>query len=48
MKRARKEANPPQISEPDNGLIVVHDEEYGVTMPPNPDQIYAVINVKGQ
>ena len=34
--------------EPMPRLISVHDAEQGVTLPPHPERIFAVVNVKGQ
>lgn len=50
MRRTRKQENPPTISEPDTSgeeCIYVHNPEEGVTLPPHPSKIYAVIDVKG-
>ncbi len=47
-KRERKEQNPPKIMEDnDLGQIYVPSEEQGVSLPQPPDQIFAIMNVKG-
>ena len=49
-KRARKEANPPTIvpDEVDSpGIMYVHDPDQGIELPVHPDQIFAVMMVKG-
>ena len=46
--RERKAQNPPKIAEDNEfGQIYVHSEEQGVNLPQHPDQIFAVMNVKG-
>ena len=50
LRRARQLENPPNTVEPDtsgNECIYVHSPEQGVTLPPHPNKIYAVIDVKG-
>ena len=47
-KRERKAQNPPKIIEDsDLGQMYVHNEDSGVSLPQHPDQIFAVMNVKG-
>ena len=49
-RRARKEANPPVIQEPEasgEGMMYVHNAENGITLPPMPNAIFAVVNIKG-
>ena len=46
--RERKAQNPPKITEAnDLGQIYVHSEDQGVNLPQHPDQIFAVMNIKG-
>mmetsp|Transcript_5492 Transcript_5492/g.9318 ORF Transcript_5492/g.9318 Transcript_5492/m.9318 type:complete len:161 (+) Transcript_5492:342-824(+) len=43
--------NPPKVEPPyenDEGLITVHHPEEGVTLPPHPNQIFAVVCFKGR
>uniref|UniRef100_A0A7S3IKI9 Large ribosomal subunit protein bL21m n=1 Tax=Strombidium inclinatum TaxID=197538 RepID=A0A7S3IKI9_9SPIT len=50
LRRLRKEANPPEIVPPaenPDGVLTVHDAQQGVTLPPHPYKIFAVVNVKG-
>ena len=50
LKRERKKLAPPAIypdEESGEGLVAVHDEARGIVLPPHPDQIYAVVNIKG-
>ena len=28
-------------------MILVHDAELGITLPPNPEKVFAIVNVKG-
>ena len=47
-KRERKLQNPPAIVPPNpRGIVYVHNEEKGVSLPNNPEQIFAVVNIKG-
>lgn len=48
IKKQRKLENP-VVPEPENPepAVYVHNEEEGITLPPNPNQIFAVIRVKG-
>ena len=50
LRRERKLQNPPEVTPPDESgeeCIYVHHPDRGVTLPPHPDKIYAVIDVKG-
>ena len=50
LKRERKKLDPPAIypdEESGEGLVAVHDEARGIVLPPHPDQMYAVVNIKG-
>ena len=50
LKKARKEANPPVVQPPEEsglGSFYVHNTEVGVTLPQHPEQIFAVLRVKG-
>lgn len=50
LRRARLLENPPTVAEADTSgeeCIYVHNPEEGVTLPPHPSKIYAVIDVKG-
>ena len=50
LRRERKKLNPPTIfpdEESGEGLVAVHDEARGIILPPHPDQMYAVVNIKG-
>ena len=33
--------------EPMDRMILVHDAEKGITLPPHPEKVFAIINVKG-
>ena len=42
--------NPPEVQPPvesEEGLMYVHDLEQGVTLPPHPERIFAVVCIKG-
>ena len=30
-----------------NGIVYVHNEKKGISLPNNPDQIFAIVNIKG-
>ena len=47
LKKERKMANPIQVMDPQDRMIMVHDAEKGVTLPPNPEKVFAVLSVKG-
>jgi large subunit ribosomal protein L21 len=50
LRKARKEANPPVIVPPEESgkpTTYIHNIEQGVTLPPHPEQIFAVIKIKG-
>lgn len=47
IKKQRKLLNPVVEKEDQDEILYVHDPEAGIALPPNPEQIFAVVRVKG-
>ena len=45
LKRERKELTPVEQVEEMDEVTYVHNTNYGVRMPPSPDQIFAVVRI---
>lgn len=43
----RRLQNPVQPKEEQDEIVYVHEPELGITLPPNPEEIFAVIRIKG-
>lgn len=47
IKRERRLQNPVQPKEEQSEVMYVHDVNEGIALPPNPEQMFAVMRVKG-
>ena len=47
IKRERRLQNPVEAKPEQDEIVYVHNPEEGITLPPNPEAIFAVIRIKG-
>ena len=49
LRRLRKLENPPHIvpDEVGDGLMSIHNAQEGITLPPHPNKIFAIVDIKG-